>query len=129
MRRPPTWTETGPWTSSPWIRTASSRWRRRPWPFLGEGSRRVPFDPVIDTLSAGELLYRVLSATREAAEFNPGLGAPTRFGFFGDPVVPIMYAAQTEDAAIAERCSTTSRPKAACSLTTGTPARCLFGWS
>ncbi len=62
----------------------------------------VPFDPVIDTVPAGHLLYRVLSATRIATDFNPGIGAPTRFGFFGDPVVPIMYAADTEDAAIAE---------------------------
>jgi hypothetical protein len=62
----------------------------------------VPFDPATATLPAGHLLYRVLSATRTAADFNPGFGAPTRFGFFGNPVVPIMYAAETEDAAIAE---------------------------
>jgi RES domain len=62
----------------------------------------VPFDPATATLSAGRLLYRVLSATRTATDFNPGVGAPTRFGFFGNPTVPIMYAADTEDAAIAE---------------------------
>ena len=62
----------------------------------------VPFDPATATLPAGHLLYRVLSATRTATDFNPGFGAPTRFGFFGNPVVPIMYAAETEDAAIAE---------------------------
>ena len=62
----------------------------------------VPFDPAVDTVSAGHLLYRVLSATRTATDFNPGFGARTRFGFFGDPVVPILYAADTEDAAIAE---------------------------
>ena len=62
----------------------------------------VPFDPATDTVAAGQLLYRVLSASRKATDFNPGIGAPTRFGFFGDPVVPIMYAADTEDAAIAE---------------------------
>jgi hypothetical protein len=61
-----------------------------------------PFDPAIATLPAGHLLYRVLSATRTATDFNPGLGARTRFGFFGTPVVPIMYAADGEDAAIAE---------------------------
>ncbi len=61
-----------------------------------------PFDPATATLPAGHLLYRVLSATRTATDFNPGIGARTRFGFFGDPVVPIMYAADTEDAAIAE---------------------------
>jgi hypothetical protein len=62
----------------------------------------VPFDPATATLGAGHLLYRVLSATRTATEFNPGFGAPSRFGFFGNPVVPIMYGAETEDAAIAE---------------------------
>ena len=62
----------------------------------------VPFDPATATLPAGHLLYRVLSATRTATDFNPGFGAPTRFGFFGKPTVPIMYAADVEDAAIAE---------------------------
>jgi RES domain len=61
-----------------------------------------PFDPATATLPSGHLLYRVLSATRTATDFNPGFGSPTRFGFFGKPVVPIMYAADTEDAAIAE---------------------------
>ena len=40
--------------------------------------------------------------TRAATDFNPGVGAATRFGFFGTPVVPIMYAADSEEAAIAE---------------------------
>jgi hypothetical protein len=53
-------------------------------------------------LPTGHLLYRVLSATRIATDFNPGFGGRTRFGFFGKPKVPIMYAADTEDAAIAE---------------------------
>ncbi len=61
-----------------------------------------PFDPATATLPAGHLLYRVLSATRTATDFNPGIGARTRFGFFGKPVVPIMYAGDSEDAAIAE---------------------------
>ena len=61
-----------------------------------------PFDPATATLSVDQLLYRVLSATRTATDFNPGFGGRTRFGFFGHPVVPIMYAAETEDAAIAE---------------------------
>jgi RES domain-containing protein len=65
----------------------------------------IPFDPATATLPAGHLLYRVLSATRTATDFNPGIGAPTRFGFFGKPgkpPVPVMYAAETEDGAIAE---------------------------
>jgi len=61
-----------------------------------------PFDPATATLPAGHLLYRVLSATRTATDFNPGFGSRTRFGFFGKPVVPVMYAADAEDAAIAE---------------------------
>ncbi|WP_162899144.1 RES family NAD+ phosphorylase [Mycobacterium shigaense] len=61
-----------------------------------------PFDPATATLPAGHLLYRVLSAVRTATEFNPGHGGRTRFGFFGKPVVPVMYAADSEDAAIAE---------------------------
>jgi hypothetical protein len=62
----------------------------------------TPFDPAIEKLPAGHLLYRVFTANRGPTEFNPGVGAPTRFGFFGEPVVPIMYAADTEEAAIAE---------------------------
>jgi hypothetical protein len=61
-----------------------------------------PFDPEIETLAAGHLLYRVFTTSRTAVEFNPGVGGPTRFCFFGQPAVPIMYAADTEDAAVAE---------------------------
>lgn len=61
-----------------------------------------PFDPATVILPAGDLLYRVVSAPRTATEFNPGKGAPTRFAFFGTPVVPVMYAAETEVAAVAE---------------------------
>ena len=61
-----------------------------------------PFEPAVTNLPAGQRLYRVLSSTRIATEFNPGVGAPTRFAFFGNPVVPVMYAADTEEAAIAE---------------------------
>ncbi|SEH56787.1 RES domain-containing protein [Leifsonia sp. CL147] len=39
---------------------------------------------------------------RGGQEFNPGAGKGTRFAFFGDPVVPVLYAAETERAAIAE---------------------------
>lgn len=62
----------------------------------------TPFDPATVILPTGQLLYRVLSATRAATDFNPGIGSPTRFGFFGEPPVPILYAADGEDAAIAE---------------------------
>ena len=60
------------------------------------------FEPAVTNLPAGQRLYRVLSSTRTATEFNPGVGAPTRFAFFGNPVVPVMYTAESEDAAIAE---------------------------
>jgi hypothetical protein len=61
-----------------------------------------PFKPATETLPAAHLLHRVLTAKRGPTEFNPGVGVPTRFGFFGDPVVPIMYAAASEEAAVAE---------------------------
>lgn len=65
------------------------------------------FDPQIDTLPAGSWLYRVFSGRsgRTATEFNPGVGAPTRFAFFEDhdgKTVPVLYAAQTQEAAICE---------------------------
>jgi hypothetical protein len=62
----------------------------------------TPFKPNIEALPAEHLLYRVFTNIRPPMNFNPGPGAPTRFGFFGKPVVPIMYAADTEEAAIAE---------------------------
>ncbi|WP_219066328.1 RES family NAD+ phosphorylase [Candidatus Mycobacterium methanotrophicum] len=62
----------------------------------------TPFKPAIECLPSGHLLYRVFTAARKPTEFNPGVGAPTRFGFFGQPVVPIMYTADNETAAVAE---------------------------
>src|SRR6516162_3016173 len=60
-----------------------------------------PFKPAIGTLPSEHRLYRVFTNTRAPTVFNPGPGKPTRFGFFGDPVVPILYAADTEEAAVA----------------------------
>ena len=64
----------------------------------------TPFRPQTATLDIGTPLYRVFTATedRTATTFNPGFGAPTRFAFFGDPVVPVLYAAATEGAAVAK---------------------------
>lgn len=62
----------------------------------------VPFLPDEEVLRAGAGLYRVHSNTRRVTAFNPGVGSPTRFGFFGTPPVPILYAAATEQAAVAE---------------------------
>ncbi|WP_165782300.1 RES family NAD+ phosphorylase [Mycolicibacterium brumae] len=64
----------------------------------------IPFNPQSATLDAGTHLYRVFTAAegRTATTFNPGFGSATRFAFFGDPVVPVLYAAATQEAAIAE---------------------------
>ncbi len=63
-----------------------------------------PFNPKTATLDIGTQLYRVFTGVegRTAATFNPGFGAPTRFAFFGTPVIPVLYAAATEEAAVAE---------------------------
>ncbi|WP_179577397.1 RES domain-containing protein [Leifsonia psychrotolerans] len=50
----------------------------------------------------GHELYRVHSRQRAGNAFNPGSGKPTRFAFFGDPTVPVLYAADTEAAAVCE---------------------------
>lgn len=47
-------------------------------------------------------IYRVASNNRGVDEFNPGKGAPTRWAFFGDGPVPVLYAAQSEVAAVCE---------------------------
>lgn len=61
-----------------------------------------PFEPLEFVLPAGSTMYRVFGNTRTVAEFNPGVGSPTRFAFFGDPKVPVLYAADTEEAAVCE---------------------------
>ncbi|HZJ04912.1 MAG TPA: RES domain-containing protein [Nocardioidaceae bacterium] len=45
---------------------------------------------------------RVHSNTRHVTDSNPGIGKPTRFAFFGSPSIPVLYAAETEEAAVAE---------------------------
>lgn len=59
-----------------------------------------PIDPVTATWTAP--LYRVHGNRRRPGEFNPGVGPPTRWAFFGDPLVPVLYAAQSPEAAVAE---------------------------
>jgi hypothetical protein len=66
------------------------------------GGPPQPFDADTNALTAGQRLYRVHSNTRTVGEFNPGFGSRTRFAFFGSPVVPVLYAADTEGAALAE---------------------------
>ncbi|WP_372698792.1 RES family NAD+ phosphorylase [Arthrobacter sp. JSM 101049] len=62
-------------------------------------------DPRSEILPAGSGLSRVHSAMFGAADYNPGptpAAVETRFAFFGTPTVPVLYAAQNDDAAIAE---------------------------
>lgn len=68
------------------------------------GPPPTPLDPATTTLDTGEQIYRVFTASpgRTAVTFNPGFGAPSRFAFFGDPAVPVLYAAATEEAAVTE---------------------------
>lgn len=63
-----------------------------------------PFDPLIEELPAGTRIYRIFAAAygRHVTTFNPGVGGPHRFSFFGDPTVPVLYGAQTETAALCE---------------------------
>lgn len=62
-------------------------------------------DPQEEVLKTGSVLFRVHSHRFAAAAYNPG-HAPavpaTRFGFFGSPPVPVLYAAATAEAAISE---------------------------
>ncbi|PRY69064.1 RES domain-containing protein [Glaciihabitans tibetensis] len=62
----------------------------------------TPFTAKERILAAGELLYRTHSIRFAAHEFNPGQGSRTRFAFFGDPIVPVLYTAAFEDAALCE---------------------------
>lgn len=69
--------------------------------------RRVPgkpFTPEEYVLESGAQLYRVFNNGRMGGvtEFNPGFGAASRFAFFGVPKIPVLYAADTEEAAICE---------------------------
>ena len=61
-----------------------------------------PFEPLIETWPAGTNLYRVHSDRGEANAFNIGPKPRTRFAFFGDPEVPVLYAGATEVTAVAE---------------------------
>lgn len=61
-----------------------------------------PFDAEEILLAAGEELFRVHDKKRPGNQFNPGFGSATRFAFFGDPIIPVLYAASTEQAAIAD---------------------------
>lgn len=63
-----------------------------------------PFEAFTYHAAAGTSLYRVCSTGtgRSIADFNPGHGPGGRFSFFGDPPVPVLYAAEGELAALCE---------------------------
>lgn len=61
-----------------------------------------PFEPLEIGLKAGTVTYRVHSNRYAPGEFNPGPAGSGRFHFFGDPMVPVLYSAETEAAAVAE---------------------------
>lgn len=64
-----------------------------------------PFTPKVETLDFSTQLFRVHHNRHKGTEFNPGVGSPSRFAFVIDEAgakVPALYAAQTQDAAVAE---------------------------
>lgn len=68
----------------------------------------VRFDPRWHLLPAGAGLYRVHEPAHpdgtpdNGTLFNPGFGQRTRWAFFGDPTVPVWYAAASPEAAVHE---------------------------
>lgn len=62
-----------------------------------------PFSALTHVLARGSILHRVHSK-RDANDFNPGRGAPTRFApiFAGSVPVPTLYAAHSAEAAVCE---------------------------
>lgn len=60
------------------------------------------FEADTDRLRRGTRLYRIGSNRRPIDQFNPGFGSATRFAFFGDPVIAVLYAAETPESALAE---------------------------
>lgn len=68
----------------------------------------VPFDPLWETLAVGSRLCRVHEpafpdgSANDGTAFNPGYGSRMRWSFFGDPVVPVHYSAESPEAAVHE---------------------------
>lgn len=66
-----------------------------------------PLDCHTEVLPAGSVVFRVHAGSVQGRPnpgnvFNPGVGAPTRFAFFGEPTVPVLYAGQSPQAAAYE---------------------------
>lgn len=53
-------------------------------------------------LPSGSVLHRGYGNRHSPTTFNPGYGESTRFAFFGDPPVPILYAAEDVQGAVCE---------------------------
>lgn len=60
------------------------------------------FDAEAADLPGGSTIYRLHRRAFGATSFNPGPKPPSRFAFFGTPPVPVLYAAENEQAAVAE---------------------------
>lgn len=63
--------------------------------------------PVRETIGAGAVLFRCHEGQLDGAAnpgnvFNPGFGGRTRWAFFGEPDVPVLYAGQSPQAAAFE---------------------------
>lgn len=70
----------------------------------GPGVPPNPFDPIIETLPPGTVLWRVHDSEYAGDAFHPGGpdAKHSRFSFFGIPHVPVLYLGATEECAIAE---------------------------
>lgn len=61
-----------------------------------------PFSPLTASIPTGTRLFRCHSTAFRAGEANPGPKGAARFNFFGSPVVPVLYFAQTPETALCE---------------------------
>jgi len=59
-------------------------------------------DPLIEVWESGKVLHRSYPEKFKVNAFNPGPRRTTRFSFFGDPPVPVLYAGEDEQTAVAE---------------------------
>lgn len=84
------------------------------WPEPG-----ADFTLLTETLPAGTLLFRVHNAyfpdgaLNDGTVFNPGYGGSARFSFFGEPTVPVLYAAMSPEAAVHETILRNAEPGSA----------------
>lgn len=68
----------------------------------------VPLDPLVEVVPAGTTVFRVHEpafpdgTANDGSVFNPGVGAPLRWSFCGDPVVPVHYSSATPVGAVHE---------------------------